>query len=149
MFVFDPEVFDTETAEEIAGHKAWLEHAGWQPEMARQSLRDMQNERALLRVWSENFSGKVPESWGQEWYNISMDVRNLQVELSLDMTEAAASYPFWQVPMVLGVSRILSDMQVEVIRQNPTMVDVNHPHALEDMVQAQERLQVAHKKITT
>lgn len=118
MYIFDPDKFDAETREQITERgNATVEESEFAEE-----------QRRLLRIWSENYSGYIRREWGEAEagspaprHQIIKDLVDTEIDITEDEIESAIRYPIWHVPLTLGNHRPLSSQQLESLAGQETM----------------------------
>lgn len=124
-YVFDPEKWETRVRE-------------------RHGITSME-ELVRLTKWHKTYSGKVPESWAEAWYNIEQDLKNPAIKITDTQVFAAIEYPHWQVQQALGMNRKLSSLQLDALA-------LTHYHSIftfEEVLTAQDKLGLDYQSAKT
>lgn len=117
-YVFDPQEFDMKTQEIIRETESWHR---WEPIIAKEKVEEDRESRSRERQWLKKFSGQIPKTWGEDFFNVKNDVQDPRVPLTDIQITAAIEYPSWHIQRELGQNHRLTPMQLALLAKRDTI----------------------------
>ena len=115
LYDFEREIGKSEN--QYLSYQNWLSKTR-NPQRAKESLNYFVGSERHEIMWKQAFSGKIPKSWGDVWYNVKKSFQEAgkqNVQLSPDLVNAGVSHSHHLVVNETGKSQNLSVEQLAVV----------------------------------